>query len=236
MESPVKITLQDVRQAIDTLQTLLEQKGNPNTTDSAKFSLIHAAAGSVSKSYERVLLLYEFNAQVNCSDVLGRTPLHEAALLSSGSTVALLLQLGASALACDNNGRNALHMAAISGRVESIERLIESGISVNSCTASNNTPLHLAALYDHTHIADTLLHHGASPYKTNVCAATVIVRVVVVNRSMHCRRVVRHLHSWPEPILCLRSSKQVCVCRLPLQHVPIADGGEAMQNESTCGR
>lgn len=105
-------------------------------------------------------------ANLNCSDLLGRTPLFIAAGNGHGEVVKLLLGLllgkGVNIDATDNNGATALYIAALNGHEEIVRMLLEKGANVEIAPKHGGTPLYIAAQQGHEEIVKLLLDKGAN--------------------------------------------------------------------------
>ncbi|MFP4374136.1 MAG: ankyrin repeat domain-containing protein [Spirochaetaceae bacterium] len=92
---------------------------------------------------EVVRTLIDNGADVNASDVFGRTPLHLA--VSHPEVVELLLDAGAGVDARDQLSNTPLHRAVPS--LETVDALIRAGADVNARNTGGNTPLDIAMRY-----------------------------------------------------------------------------------------
>ena len=117
-------------------------------------------------------------ADVNATDMIGRTPLHYAAgvlykewvegenaeglVVRTKEITELLIANGADVNAKDDVLEfTPLHLAAEYGHKEIAESLIAKGADVNAKTNSGRTPLHLAAYHGQTEIVELLIAKGA---------------------------------------------------------------------------
>ncbi|XP_025806581.1 tankyrase-1-like [Panicum hallii] len=118
-----------------------------------------AAAGKVDMCK---LLIEDFQANVDATDVEGATPL-VFAVQGTGSTavVSLLLSHGADANKADNGGISPLHIAAERGFYEVAELLLSKGADVDPICENGGAPVHIAAKMGHAKVLKLLLQNKA---------------------------------------------------------------------------
>ncbi|KAL5252312.1 hypothetical protein ACHWQZ_G015174 [Mnemiopsis leidyi] len=93
--------------------------------------------------------LFERGADINATDKIGQTVLHDVARLHKATTAKYFIRSGIDVNAQDTYGRTALHIAAQRDYEEMVELLIESGAKKELITnGSCFTPLHCAAMGD----------------------------------------------------------------------------------------
>ena len=110
-------------------------------------------------------LLIQRGANINVSDVFGRSPLHRAAEDGRIDVVKLLITKGADVNARDGVNNTALHGAAHYGHKRVVEILIESGADLNVKNIDSRTPLHWAVEMGYREIVELLVSSGASRVK-----------------------------------------------------------------------
>ncbi len=104
-----------------------------------------------------VELLIGRDANVNCRDMLGRTPLFLAADKRTAET---LLHNGAKADLIDRQGGTALHEAARHGRREIAELLLKEGAPIGVKDRWGSTPMSEAVRFGRLEIVELFIRHG----------------------------------------------------------------------------
>uniref|UniRef100_A0A8C1D511 Ankyrin repeat domain 28b n=1 Tax=Cyprinus carpio carpio TaxID=630221 RepID=A0A8C1D511_CYPCA len=135
-----------------------------NSTDSKNRTPLHAAA--FTDHVECLQLLLGQNAQVNCVDAGGKTPLMMAAENGQTNAVEVLVSSAKADLTLqDANKNTALHLACSKGHETSalliLEKITDRNL-INSTNAALQTPLHVAARNGLTVVVQELLAKGAS--------------------------------------------------------------------------
>uniref|UniRef100_A0A8C1WS57 Ankyrin repeat domain 28b n=1 Tax=Cyprinus carpio TaxID=7962 RepID=A0A8C1WS57_CYPCA len=135
-----------------------------NSTDSKNRTPLHAAA--FTDHVECLQLLLGQNAQVNCVDAGGKTPLMMAAENGQTNAVEVLVSSAKADLTLqDANKNTALHLACSKGHETSalliLEKITDRNL-INSTSAALQTPLHVAAKNGLTVVVQELLAKGAS--------------------------------------------------------------------------
>uniref|UniRef100_A0A673HGP3 Serine/threonine-protein phosphatase 6 regulatory ankyrin repeat subunit A n=1 Tax=Sinocyclocheilus rhinocerous TaxID=307959 RepID=A0A673HGP3_9TELE len=125
---------------------------------------LHAAA--FTDHVECLQLLLGHNAQVNCVDAGGKTPLMMAAENGQTNAVEVLVSSAKADLTLqDANKNTALHLACSKGHETSalliLEKITDRNL-INSTNAALQTPLHVAARNGLTVVVQELLAKGAS--------------------------------------------------------------------------
>ncbi|CAM9553329.1 unnamed protein product, partial [Hapterophycus canaliculatus] len=132
--------------------------------------LVHAAAlGGNVNIFKAVLAkrketgVSNSKCDVGARDVVGRTPMHLAAMRGNAAVVRALLRAGGQAEVVDVLGRTPLHIACELGHEELATDLLFRGAKVGTRDTDGLTPLHLAARGGQTSALGFLLRAFADP-------------------------------------------------------------------------
>ena len=90
---------------------------------------------------ETVKLLIGKGVNVDVTDGLGWTPLHEAAWMGKTGVIKLLIEKGADINATDKDGNTPLRWAALEGKTEALRLLAEKGAGISPAYGSGNYDL-----------------------------------------------------------------------------------------------
>lgn len=96
-------------------------------------------------------------AEVDATELRGKTALHVATAHDRADIVQLLLQHDAAVNACSDGGWTPLHNACDKGCEAIVRILLRAGSQINSQLLNGVTPLHLAAQGGHTEVVECLL-------------------------------------------------------------------------------
>ena len=121
------------------------------------------------------------DTNINCRDVLGRTPLHSS--VASPEVVDLLIQRGADVAARDNCNQTPLDLAAWFGHKEVVDLLIQHGADVLARENDIETPLHRAAIRGHKEVVDLLIQRGADVSARNKYNQTSLHLAVLIGHK-----------------------------------------------------
>ncbi|CAL4902780.1 unnamed protein product [Urochloa decumbens] len=146
-----------------------------------------AAAGKVEMCK---LLIKDFHANVDATDVQGATPL-VFAVQGTGSTdvVSLLLSHGADANKGDTGGIVPLHIAAERGFYEVAELLLSEGAEVDPICENSGAPVHIAAKHGHAEVLELLLQNEADIDRFSPTFNTPLV-VSLFGSSVECLEIL----------------------------------------------
>jgi tetratricopeptide (TPR) repeat protein len=102
---------------------------------------------------------------LNCTDIIGDTPLNIATAFNNIAIVRCLLSRRTDVNVRGVYGRTALHSAGSEGSVEIMRLLINNGAEIDIQTTDERkwTPLHVAAIQGQLSAVETLLEYGANP-------------------------------------------------------------------------
>jgi len=163
---------------LSVVEACLDNGANPHAIGPAKQTVLHIAC-NYDMFYKQdalmiVILLVGKKVKINEQDIMGNTPLHNAAVSGGEQVVDFLLKKGADPTIKNNNKEIPLHKAAYSGTKKAVELLLvnlPSGITladtINAQDIKGNTPLHYATLNLNEEVIPYLLEKGASITKAN---------------------------------------------------------------------
>jgi ankyrin repeat protein len=142
-------------------QMLLEHGADPNAKVSIKSPLHLASNESI------VLVLSEYNADMNVQDNANWTPLHEA--LDHGREEAevacMLVKNGADPNARNDKGLTPLHMASGGGYLDVVRLLLQKSSDIHARDNDDRTPFQYASMEEHHEVMQLLLEHGAEDHE-----------------------------------------------------------------------
>merc|ERR1711964_498598 len=147
--------------------------------------MIHARLGHG----ECVGLLLAYGAEVNATDINGKTALMHAVYGRDPRCVdcmKLLLAYGAdpNMIARGNCNATALHIAAGTGQTPAcVTLLLACGADVDAQTQRGRTPLLVAVLHGHLRIAQVLLHHGAEDIEDDDGVSLFLIHRAAMEKS-----------------------------------------------------
>lgn len=112
---------------------------------------------------ECVKIAIEHGCDIECTDCLGRRPIHYAALNGDKDCMALLLHAGAKTNILDQDGLSPLHIIVIcNGDKDCIELLLKFDAYINIVMSDGKSPLTCAVISENYEAARHLIFHGAS--------------------------------------------------------------------------
>ena len=179
---------------------------NVDSSFSHRLSMSALASAAFFGQTDVVQLLFDREADINKTDIFGKTPIHNAAKNGKIDTVRLLIELGADpslpkAVAhdeeaivrmllqagvninmTDSDGHTALSRAAWSGRADIVQFLLKRGAKPNKGAGSGDTPLHVAAHCGNINVAKQLIDKGADPNRKNIWGSTPLIQAVQSNK------------------------------------------------------
>ena len=148
-----------------------------NSRDEAGKTPLHLAFWVRPISYDSIKTLVEGGSSIDSQDNLGRTPIFDAILASSGvpeeaddhRLCEILLQERVGINTIDHSGNTPLHEAARYCNLDVTKALLMAGSSINSKNHRGETPLHLAA---------------AQWYRSKLCRGSCYIRTSIQARSV----------------------------------------------------
>lgn len=107
------------------------------------------------------------NADFNCTNSEGQSPLYLVSKLARFDLVKLLVDNGANVNTCGNDKITPLHWAVEYNNVKIVKLLLEHGANVDARDGLNESPVHWAAWTGNIESAELLLKYGGDPNATN---------------------------------------------------------------------
>eukprot|EP00755_Sulcionema_specki_P024591 Sspe_Gene.81538::Locus_52381_Transcript_1_1_Confidence_1.000_Length_4700::g.81538::m.81538 len=141
---------------------------------------------------DNMAVLKRLGADLDLQDVIGYSPLHEAARWGHRRCLQKLRELGATVDIRDNLGCTALHVAARFNQLACLKTLLRMGAQPTALDADGNTPLHLAAANGHARCVSLLVEIRGMVDKTNYMGETA---ADVAHKRGH-RRIHDTLRHW----------------------------------------
>ena len=152
-----------------TLDFLLNQGLDPETSNRFKQSLLHLAAQAGQEENVRCLLQYK--AQINAQDLSGRTALFLAVTQGHRSIVQFLLKKGADSTILTCGNESVLHIAAFYGHTPIMQDLLKESkakLLIKIQDSDGKIPLHSALWGDSKQdVVQLLLDQGSDPNAIN---------------------------------------------------------------------
>ena len=155
------LRLASVRGNTETVQLLLDNGADVNSTTIRGGTALMWAAGSRKNPSDTVRVLLQAGADVNTRAGNGRTALMDAAAIGNSEITEILLTAGAEVNGRDEMGTTALMVAATQGHLDCISILLEYGASINAIDLLEQTALENAIEANQADVIDLLTREGA---------------------------------------------------------------------------
>lgn len=174
---------------LEIMNLLLSRGANPSSKNCMNGkSILHSAVET--KNYPIIQLLIDFQADINCVDHHGFTPLHYATLDNSIRIIKILLTAQADINKRDFKGRTPLRLAMQmklmkTSPIESMELirfLIENGADINLGDYKDRTPLHVATLEGLSFCVQLLISYKARTDMIDKKGNTPLLNIYNKNR------------------------------------------------------
>jgi len=157
----VSLRLASVRGNTETVQLLLDNGADANSTTIRGGTALMWTAGSSMNPSDTVRVLLQAGAEVNTRAGNGRTALMDAAAIGNREITEILLTAGAEVNGRDEMGATALMVAATQGHLDCISILLEYGASINAIDSLEQTALENAIEANQADVIDLLTREGA---------------------------------------------------------------------------
>jgi hypothetical protein len=116
---------------------------------------------SFALDFHKVVEMGDSATDINSSDRMNRTPLHNAAAGGMNDVLVKLINQGAQVNTRDIYGSTPLHETVFYGHEDTVKILLAHGAEVNACRPDGSTPLHMARESGNQKMTDLLLKNGA---------------------------------------------------------------------------
>ena len=149
------------RGELEIVKELLNHKANPEVFQDRKWSPLRLALQACHSHVAEFLFDVE-GVNIESLDIIGETPLHEAAYRGLLDMVQELVQRGAVPERPNHHGTTPLLYAAERGHPDVVKFLLDScNADINRIDRSLNTPLHQASYHGNVEVVKALLERGA---------------------------------------------------------------------------
>lgn len=156
---------------------------DPDELEKRRFPVLHKIVlGLAPKDLESELQVT--TANVNDTDLDGRTALSWAAARSDHQSVLTLLKYGADSSLPSNDGFTPLHWAARASDATCLAAMVQHGANVNTKTKHGSTPLHQVALFQQDpSFVQPLLNAGVDIYARRSNGDTALICSAEMNNA-----------------------------------------------------
>jgi len=130
---------------------------------------------------EKAKRLLDKGADVNARDILGKTPLHQAAISGHLGTVKFLIERGADISARDYWWWTPLHYAVANGHLDVVRFLVERGADIDARNINGESPLDLARekkYWDIVNFLEKAVENAENILETKISGTSVMATVV----------------------------------------------------------
>ena len=174
--------------------------------DKSKRTPLHLAVSH--EKPEIVSWLISQKAVVNAQNIIGKTPLHVAALRKNKKIAELLAQAGGNVRALDKRNNSLLHYAFYSQKpgekkktLELVQFFISKKVDVNVQNKAKDTALHLAASNGDLKNVLLLLENGAKVQLTNMYKQTAVHQLLAeANPPKNYKKIISEIMKQEFPI------------------------------------
>ena len=156
---------------LDAVTRLLDEGADVNNTRSDMPALLAAAHG---QHWAIVRLLIERDAEVNCKNLHGWSPLHIAAEQGHEEMIRLMVENAGFVNRKDSSGESPLYVAAKANKLEACKILLELGADPRIQNKIRDTPMHCASRNGNEALAIALIEKGGFAHAENDAGETPI--------------------------------------------------------------
>ncbi|KAI0989013.1 hypothetical protein GJ496_008592 [Pomphorhynchus laevis] len=153
----------------DVLEVLLSHNPDLSKTDTDGRNALHH---SIISQNSKVVEMLVDKVDVNKTDIIKSTPIHEAAKLGSSGILSILLEHGAKANVSDVDGVTPLHLAVDLCDFETVKLLVGRKCNPNAKDKWGWTPMHIAAAHNTLDILQFLISKGGQINISDKCGNT----------------------------------------------------------------
>ena len=157
----IAILSKDTESIPGLLKELQNKKSPINFKDGKDHSTLLHRCAIQGGCIEVIKILIEHNAKIDCTDILGRTPLHICARKGDLDTFNFLINAGANVNAKTKTTQTPLHEASNAGHLNCIESLIKNHALINLKDNLGYTALHIAVTKSHINCVEYLIEKQA---------------------------------------------------------------------------
>lgn len=141
---------------------------------------LHGRGGAIFRPSQIINVL----TNVDETDDISWTPLHNACVTGNASAALKLIELNAFIEAATDKGQTPLHLAVYAGSRPTVQALLAKGASANAITRFElSTPLHMACQGGWREISNDLLSAGANPNACNLLERTPLHLAALEGRA-----------------------------------------------------
>ncbi|XP_034952604.1 serine/threonine-protein phosphatase 6 regulatory ankyrin repeat subunit C-like [Chelonus insularis] len=165
--------------------TLLKLKSPVDAINSDGLTPLFVACKiQLDNQFQIITALLQYKANVNCTDITFRTPLHSVCHAQNYRLVQVLLENGANPNAQNDEGQTPLHIICkVDNNSEIIKLLMAYKVDIDAVDAKGWTPLFVACYARNERALQCLLDYNANPNHTDLKSLTAL-HIAVEQKSI----------------------------------------------------